>query len=61
MIKKIRCNVLMDGLDVGDYTSDFGGIKTDCVTRRNLIVRMAVLCYHKHISKTVDEKRETVI
>ena len=61
MIKKISCNVLSDGLDIGDYTSDFGGIKTDCVTRRNLIVRMAVLCYHKHIKKSVYEERKTVI
>lgn len=29
------------------------------LARRNLIVRMAVLCYHKYISKSAGEERET--
>ena len=28
-IREIRCNVLLDGLDVGEYTSDFVCTKTD--------------------------------
>ena len=28
-IKEIRCNVLLDGLDVGEYTSDFVCTKAD--------------------------------
>ena len=37
-VKEIRCNVLLDGLDVGEYTSDFVCTKTD----GNLIVRKCV-------------------
>ena len=28
-VKEIRCNVLLDGLDVGEYTSDFVCTKAD--------------------------------
>ena len=28
-IKEIRCNVLLDGLDAGEYTSDFVCFKSD--------------------------------
>ena len=48
-IKEIRCNVPMDGLSVGDYTSDFVCTKTDgdllvreCVERRFLTKPMTV-------------------
>lgn len=44
-IKEIRCNVLLDGLETGDYTSDFV-----CITNDDLImVRECVL--KKHLSK----------
>ena len=48
-IKEIRCNVLLDGLDIGEYTSDFVCTKTDddlmvreCVFRRLLMRPMTV-------------------
>lgn len=44
-IKEIQCNVLLDGLEIGDYTSDFVCTKND-----NLImVRECV--FKKHLSK----------
>lgn len=48
-IKEIRCNVPLDGLDIGEYTSDFVCIKTDgdlmvreCVFRKYLMKPMTV-------------------
>ena len=43
-VKEIRCNVMMTGLEEGEYTSDFVCVKTDddlmireCVERRHLM------------------------
>ena len=48
-IVEIRCNVLLDGLDEGEYTSDFVCIKTygdmmvrECVQRKFLMKPMTV-------------------
>ena len=48
-VQEIRCNVLLDGLTEGEYTSDFVCIKTDgdmmvreCVQRRFLTKPMTV-------------------
>jgi len=48
-IKEIRCNVLLDGLSEGEYTSDFVCIKSDgdmmvreCVYRKHLLKPMTV-------------------
>lgn len=48
-VKEIRCNVLLDGLDVGEYTSDFVCTKTDgdlmvreCVFRKFLMKPLTV-------------------
>ena len=48
-IQEIRCNVLLDGLSEGDYTSDFVCVKTDgdlmvreCVFRKFLKKPMTV-------------------
>ena len=48
-IKEIRCNVLLDGLDIGEYTSDFVCVKSDgdlmvreCVFRRLLMKPLTV-------------------
>ena len=48
-IVEIRCNVLLDGLDEGEYTSDFVCIKTygdmmvrECVQRKYLLKPMTV-------------------
>ena len=48
-IKEIRCNVLLDGLDVGEYITDFVCTKTDddlmvreCVFRKHLMKPMTV-------------------
>lgn len=48
-IKEIRCNVLLDGLQEGEYTSDFVCSKTDgdmmvreCVYRKHLLKPMTV-------------------
>ena len=56
-IKEIRCNVLLDGLDVGEYTSDFVCTKTDgdlmvreCVFRKFLMKPLTV--------KLLDASRE---
>ena len=37
-IEEIRCNVLLDGLELGEYTSDFVCIKTG----RNMMVRECI-------------------
>lgn len=56
-IKEIRCNVLLDGLDIGEYTSDFVCIKMDgdfmvreCVFRKFLMKPLTV--------KVLDASRE---
>ena len=56
-IVEIRCNVLLDGLPEGEYTSDFVCIKTDgevmvreCVQRKHLIKPLTV--------KLLDASRE---
>ena len=48
-IKEIRCNVLLDGLEIGEYTSDFVCTKTDgdlmvreCVFRKFLMKPLTV-------------------
>ena len=49
-IKEIRCNVLLDGLDLGEYTSDFVCVKTD----GDLMVRECV--YRKFLMKPLTVK-----
>ncbi len=56
-IKEIRCNILLDGLDVGEYTSDFVCTKVDgdlmvreCVFRKFLMKPLTV--------KLLDASRE---
>ena len=56
-IREIRCNVLLDSLPDGEYTSDFVCIKTDgevmvreCVQRKHLMKPMTV--------KLLDASRE---
>lgn len=48
-VKEIRCNVLLDGLETGEYTSDFVCVKPDgklmvreCVFRKFLMKPMTV-------------------
>ena len=48
-VKEIRCNVLLDGLDIGEYTSDFVCTKAngdlmvrECVYRRLLMKPLTV-------------------
>lgn len=48
-IQEIRCNVLLDGLAAGEYTSDFVCIKTggdlmvrECVQRKHLLKPLTV-------------------
>lgn len=56
-IKEIRCNVLLDGLEVGEYTTDFVCLKSDgdlmvweCVYRKFLMKPLTV--------KLLDASRE---
>ena len=49
-IKEIRCNVLLDGLSEGDYTSDFVCVKSD----DNLMVRECV--FRKYLMKPLTVK-----
>lgn len=56
-VKEIRCNVLLDGLDVGEYASDFVCTKADgdlmvreCVFRKFLMKPLTV--------KLLDASRE---
>ena len=49
-IREIRCNVLLDGLDVGEYTSDFVCTKTD----GDLMVRECV--FRKFLTKPLTVK-----
>ena len=44
-ISEIQCNVLLDGLSVGEYTSDFLCVKVD----NTLMVRECV--FRKHLTK----------
>jgi hypothetical protein len=48
-IKEIRCNVLLNGLDIGEYTTDFVCVKSDdalmvreCVQRKHLLKPLTV-------------------
>lgn len=48
-IQEIRCNVLVDGLEIGEYTSDFVCVKTsgdfmvrECAERRYLMKPLTV-------------------
>lgn len=49
-IQEIRCNVLLDGLKEGEYTSDFVCVKLD----GDLMVRECV--YRKHLMKPLTVK-----
>lgn len=56
-VKEIRCNVLLDGLDLGEYMSDFVCVKADndlmvreCVFRKLLMKPLTV--------KLLDASRE---
>lgn len=56
-IQEIRCNVPLDGIDIGEYTSDFVCVKTDndwmvreCVFRKLLMKPLTV--------KLLDASRE---
>lgn len=56
-VKEIRCNVLLDGLEIGEYTSDFVCVKPDgdlmvreCIFRKFLMKPMTV--------KLLDASRE---
>jgi hypothetical protein len=49
-ILKIRCNVLLKGLEIGEYTSDFVCVKTD----GDLMVRECV--YRKYLTKPMTVK-----
>lgn len=44
-IKEIQCNVLLDGLEIGEYTSDFV-----CTTNNDLII-VRECVFKKHLSK----------
>ena len=46
---EIRCNVILDGLEIGDYTSDFVCVKSgndlmvrECVNRKHLMKPLTV-------------------
>jgi hypothetical protein len=49
-VKEIRCNVSLDGLDIGEYTSDFLCTKTD----GDLMVRECV--FRKFLTKPLTVK-----
>lgn len=49
-IKEIRCNVPLNGLDIGDYTTDFVCVKND----NALMVRECV--YRKRLTKPLTVK-----
>lgn len=49
-IKEIRCNVLLEGLEIGEYTSDFVVVKTD----GDLMVRECV--FRKFLTKPLTVK-----
>lgn len=49
-IEEIRCNVLLEGLEAGEYTSDFVCVKAD----GDLMVRECV--YRKYLTKPMTVK-----
>lgn len=56
-VREIRCNVLLDGLEIGEYTSDFVCVRADndlmvreCVSRKYLTKPMTI--------KLLDTSRE---
>lgn len=56
-VREIRCNVLLEGLEIGEYTSDFVCVRVDndlmvreCVSRKHLTKPMAI--------KLLDASRE---
>ena len=49
-VKEFRCQVLLEGLEIGEYCSDFVATKTD----GDLMVRECV--YRKHLSKPMTAK-----
>lgn len=49
-VKEIRCNVLLEGLEEGEYTSDFVCVKED----NNLMVRECV--FRKFLTKPMTVK-----
>lgn len=49
-IKEIRCNVWLDGLEIGDYTTDFVCVRTD----GDLTVRECA--YQKYLAKPMTVK-----
>lgn len=56
-VREIRCNVLLDGLEIGEYTSDFVCVRADndlmvreCVSRKYLTKPMTI--------KLLDASRE---
>lgn len=49
-IKEFRCQVLLDGLELGEYTSDFVAVKMD----GDLLVRECV--FRKHLNKPMTVK-----
>lgn len=49
-IQEIRCNVLLEGLEAGEYTSDFVCVKSD----GDLMVRECV--YRKYLTKPMTVK-----
>lgn len=49
-IQEIRCNVLLEGLEAGEYTSDFVCVKAD----GDLMVRECV--YRKYLTKPMTTK-----
>lgn len=49
-VKEFRCQVLLEGLEIGEYCSDFVAVKTD----GDLMVRECV--YRKHLVKPMTAK-----
>lgn len=49
-VKEFRCQVLLDGLELGEYCSDFVAVKVD----GDLLVRECV--YRKHLTKPLTSK-----
>lgn len=49
-VKEFRCQVLLEGLEIGEYCSDFVATRTD----GDLMVRECV--YRKHLSKPMTAK-----
>lgn len=49
-VKEIRCNVWLEGMEIGNYTSDFVCVKTD----NDLMVRECV--FKKYLSKPMTVK-----